>query len=265
MEPVVLNTDVRQRDADRSVVVAVSSHAIFESVTVDEPTEDVYGEGVCFPFMQALQRVNERLLERDPEETLLFDVILLCKDSEERRARVIASTKHYGLEISRFCFCSEEDSMEILLSNKVQLFLSTDKTEVSKALERGVAAAMLYQQTEQQSSEQLKLLFSGDIIGPPSDSNPSQDSVREFVHLLGEMRSKFGVYNSPLNTGLLTVWGSRDTCAGALKTLRAWGLAVDEAYSLAGAPRGPIISLLKPHVIFTDDLYASSPASIQEE
>lgn len=72
--------------------------------------------------------------------------------------------------------------------------------------------------------------------------------------LLGDMGKRFDPDDSPLCSSLMTVWGSMDTCARALRTLRAWGLAVDEAYCLAGALRGPIISLVKPHVIFTDCL-----------
>jgi hypothetical protein len=40
--------------------------------------------------------VNERLLTLNSDETLLFDVILLSNDSEEKHSRIIASAKHYG-------------------------------------------------------------------------------------------------------------------------------------------------------------------------
>lgn len=65
------------------------------------------------------------------------------------------------------------------------------------------------------------------------------------------MRQRFGLEDSPLTTSLITGLGTRDTCLQALKMLRPWGLAVDEAYCLAGAPRDPILSLVKPHVIVT--------------
>ncbi|KAM4618820.1 cytosolic 5'-nucleotidase 1A [Polymixia lowei] len=264
MVSTVQNSDVTQKDADLSVVVAVTSHAVFESETGDTSSTQPYGRGVAFPFIQALQKVNERLLEKNPHETLLFDVILLSKDGEEHHSRIQASTKHYGLEIGRFCFCSEEDSMESLLSNNVKLFLSTDSSDVSKALQRGVASALLCCQTANHSSEQLRVLFSGDDGDFRDDFSESQvhqlkdakGCIKEFASLMGEMRSRFGMEDSPLSTSLLTVYGSRDTCARALKTLRAWGLSVDEAYCLAGAPRGPIVSLVRPHVIFTDGMYS---------
>ena len=71
---------------------------------------------------------------------------------------------------------------------------------------------------------------------------------------MGEMRSRFGLVSSPLRAGLVTLWGSRDVCARALRTLRGWGLHVDEAFCLAGAPPSPILRLMQPHVLCVDGL-----------
>lgn len=51
----------------------------------------------CF-ILQALQRVNECLLEKNPNESLLFDVILMISDSQQQqqRSRIISSTRHHG-------------------------------------------------------------------------------------------------------------------------------------------------------------------------
>ena len=37
-----------------------------------------------------------------------------------------------------------------------------------------------------------------------------------------------------------------------LQTLRAWGLIIDEIHFLAGAPKGPILNAIKPHIFFDD-------------
>lgn len=42
-----------------------------------------------------------------------------------------------GLQVSRFCFCSEDDLVECLLQNKVDLFLTTDTNEVQQASKKG--------------------------------------------------------------------------------------------------------------------------------
>lgn len=79
--------------------------------------------------------------------------------------------------------------------------------------------------------------------------------MKEFAVLIGQMRRRFGQKNSPLCTGVLTSWGSRNVCASALKTLREWGLDVDEAFCLAGAPCSPILAVVKPHILWDGGLH----------
>lgn len=252
MVSTIQNTDVKQKDADRAVVVAVTSRAVFESGADDG--DDVYGAGVAFPLLQALQRVNERLLEENPAESLLFDVILITTDSQQQQqsSRIISSTRHYGLEVSRFCFSSEEDFIESLLKNNVQLFLSTDRNEAPRASQKGVLSALLDQQVA--PSEQLRVMFCGDaVIRPDTDPMPaSRLAAQNFSAQLGKMRQRFSMLDSPLSIVLVTSHGGRESCGGALRTLRSRGLCVDEAYCLAGAPRSPILSVLRTHFLLSD-------------
>lgn len=252
MVSTVQNTDVKQKDADRAVVVAVTSRAVFESGADDG--DGVYRVGVAFPLLQALQRVNDRLLEENPDEVLLFDVVLITTDSQQQQqsSRIISSTRHYGLEVGRFCFSSEEDFAESLLKNKVQLFLSTDRHETPQASQKGVLSALLDQQVA--PSEQLRVMFCGDAVIRP-DTGPvpaSRQAAQSFSAQLGEMRQRFGVLDSPISIVLMTSRGNRESCGGALRTLRSRGVSVDEAYCLAGAPRRPILSLLRPHFLLSD-------------
>nr|XP_046249846.1 cytosolic 5'-nucleotidase 1B isoform X2 [Scatophagus argus] len=255
MVSTIQNTDVKQ-DADHAVVVAVTSRAVFGSGADDG--EDVYGVGVAFPLLQALQRVNERLLEENPAESLLFDVVLITTDSQQQQlsARIISSTRHHGLEVSRFCFSNEEDFVESLLKSNVQLFLTTDRNEALQSSQKGVLSALLDQQAAFCPSEQLRVMFCGDAVSR-EDAGPvsaSRQAAQSFSAQLGEMRQRFGLFDSPLNIILMTSHGGRESCGGALRTLRSRGVGVDEAYSLAGAPRGPILSLLRPHFLLSDGL-----------
>ena len=79
-----------------------------------------------------------------------------------------------------------------------------------------------------------------------------------FAGCLGEMRSRFRQGRSPLCTYLLQAWGPRDACAGALKMLRGWGLDADQAFCLAGAPKGPILAQIRPHILLGPSM--ESPA-----
>ncbi|XP_068459691.1 cytosolic 5'-nucleotidase 1A [Clinocottus analis] len=256
MVATIPNTDVKQKDADHAVVVAVTTRAVFESGAEDGDGEDVYGMGVAFPLLQALQRVNERLLEENPAESLLFDVVLIATDSQQQQqsSRIISSTKHYGLEVSRFFFSSQEDFIESLLQNNVQLFLSADRNEALQASQKGVLSALLDRQLAQ--SEQLRVMLCGDAVVRPDagPAPPSRPAAQSFSAQLGEMRRRFGALDSPLSIVMVTSSGDGQSCADALRALRARGLAVDEAYCLAGAPRSPILALLRPHFLLSDDV-----------
>lgn len=169
----------------------------------------------------------------------------------------------------------------------------------------GIPAALLYEQSDDHVLSQLKVIFSGDVIGFSEDSLDSlsdfgfretqietlkaakvnheilvfiqlsffalvlllsfichinlvlcyQICMKEFAVLIGQMKRRFGQENSPLCICVLTAWGSTNVCVSALKTLREWGLDVDEAFCLAGAPCSPILAVIKPHIIWDGGLH----------
>lgn len=250
----IQNTDVQQKDADGAVVVAVTSRSVFEL----DDGDGVCRLGVAQTLLQALQRVNECLQQKSPTESLLFDVILMISDSqqEQQRSRIISSTRHHGLQISRFCLCSEDKLVESLLQNQVHLFLTTDPNEVQQASHKGVVSVLLDQELAVCPSDQLRVMISGDAIIQP---NSGQQHLQGFLAHLGEMRQRFDFFNTPLAVVLVTSRGSRDSCSRALKMLRSCGVFVDEAYCLAGAPRGPILSVLQPHFLLN-----GSVSSVEE-
>lgn len=247
-------------------MIALLHNDLFDLNSVCTNTE--LPKGTAFTFIKAVQTVNERLVEQNKSESLLFEVILIAKEcSEEVKMKIVESVKHYGLEIGKFYFCKEEELKNTLQSNKVKLFLSTDRDDVHQALRSGISAALLYDQTDHHVLNQLKVIFSGDVIAFSEDSLESyldfeltenqietvkaaKICMKEFAVLIGQMRRRFGHENSPICTCVLTAWGSRNACASALKTLREWGLYVDEAFCLAGAPCNPILSVVNPHILW---------------
>ncbi|XP_041851884.1 cytosolic 5'-nucleotidase 1A [Melanotaenia boesemani] len=255
MVSTVENTDVRQKDADHAVVLAVTSHAVFESGPKGGD-DGFYGRSVAFPLLQALQEVNKRLLEENPAESLLFDVVLITTESQQQQQSscIISSTRHHGLEVSRFCFSSEEDFIENLQKNNVQLFLSTNRSEVLQARQKGVLSALLDENSASSPTDQLRVLFCGDAVSRPDvgPTSASGQAAQTFLAQLGKIRQKFRMFDSPVCITLVTSHGGRESCGDALKALRSLGVGVDEAYCLAGAPCGPILSLLRHHFLLSD-------------
>ncbi|ROL55408.1 Cytosolic 5'-nucleotidase 1B [Anabarilius grahami] len=215
------------------LMIALQYNDLFDLLSISTSTNtDALPKGRAFTFIKAVQTVNERLVDQNKTESLLFEVILIAKEcSEEIKMKIVESVKHYG-----------------------------------------IPAALLYDQADHHVLNQLKVIFSGDVIGFSEDSLDSLSDfgfgetqietfkaakicVKEFAVLIGQMRRRFGHENSPLCTCVLSVWGSRNICATALKTLREWGLDVDEVYCLAGAPCSPILAVVKPHILWDGGLH----------
>ncbi|XP_048015136.1 cytosolic 5'-nucleotidase 1B [Megalobrama amblycephala] len=262
------------------LMIALQYNDLFDLLSISTSTNtDALPKGRAFTFIKAVQTVNERLVDQNKTESLLFEVILIAKEcSEEIKMKIVESVKHYGLEIGKFYFCKKEELINTLQSNKVKLFISTDRDDVCKALHTGIPAALLYDQADHHVLNQLKVILSGEVIGFSEDSLDSLSDfgfsetqietfkaakicMKEFAVLIGQMRRRFGHENSPLCTCVLTTWGSRNICATAIKTLREWGLDVDEVYCLAGAPCSPILAVVKPHILWDSGLHNMTDSS----
>ncbi|XP_025022058.1 cytosolic 5'-nucleotidase 1A-like [Python bivittatus] len=124
----IINTSINQKDPKEALVIAVTTRAIFslereheifltkgkdEYVKHQQTNENSpLEQGTAFAFIQAVQFVNKKLLERDPEEKGLFDVIVLSNNSPESGVRIINSVKQYGSTES-LCIASWEDAQKI--------------------------------------------------------------------------------------------------------------------------------------------------------
>jgi len=86
-----------------------------------------------------------------------------------------------------------------------------------------------------------------------------QGPLKCFLEALGKLQRKFYVKNErvtcPIRTYLVTARSAASSGARVLKTLRSWGLEIDEALFLAGAPKGPLLQKIKPHIYFDDQMF----------
>lgn len=86
-----------------------------------------------------------------------------------------------------------------------------------------------------------------------------QGPLKCFLEALGKLQRKFYAkderLNCPIRTFLVTARSAASSGARVLKTLRSWGLEIDEALFLAGAPKGPLLQKIKPHIFFDDQMF----------
>ncbi|XP_057228146.1 cytosolic 5'-nucleotidase 1A-like isoform X2 [Malurus melanocephalus] len=251
-ESTVINTNVKQKDPSEALVIAVTTRAIFnleeEHKLYLEKGKEEYTRhqlanqdkplppGTAFAFIQAVQYVNEKILESNPAERELFDILVLSNNSPESGVRIINSAKHYGVSAA-LVFQQEVQApstpLRVVFDGDAVLF--SDETDLIFQ-EQGLEGALQYER---------------EMEAVPIGEGP----LKAFAMHLGKMRKKFSQEKSPIRTYLVTARSGRDMGIRAIKTLREWGLPIDEAFFMDGAPKGPILAQIQPHIFFDDGLH----------
>ncbi|XP_063078905.1 cytosolic 5'-nucleotidase 1A [Engraulis encrasicolus] len=239
--------------------------------------------GAAFPFVKALMTVNSRLRELYPDSEELFDIVLMTNNHAQVGVRLINSINHYDLTIERFCMTGGESPIGYLKAYMTNLYLSKDSEKVQEAIEEGIAAATMFSSDveNQLSDTQLRVAFDGDAVIFSDESEIivkkhgldtffehekefenkplAQGPLKCFLEALGKLQRKFFAKNErmhcPIRIFLVTARSAASSGARVLKTLRSWGLEVDEALFLAGAPKGPLLQKIRPHIFFDDQMF----------
>ncbi|XP_066573411.1 cytosolic 5'-nucleotidase 1A isoform X2 [Amia ocellicauda] len=239
--------------------------------------------GAAFPFVKALEAVNTRLRELYPDSEELFDIVLMTNNHAQVGVRLINTINHYNLFIERFCMTGGKSPIGYLKAYHTNLYLSSDAEKVQDALEEGIAAATIFSSdcATEVSDTQLRVAFDGDAVlfsdeseqivkahgldkffehEKAHENNPlAHGPLKCFLEALGKLQKKFYAKGQrlecPIRTYLVTARSAASSGARALKTLRSWGLETDEALFLAGAPKGPLLEKIRPHIFFDDQMF----------
>uniref|UniRef100_A0A3Q4BK95 Uncharacterized protein n=1 Tax=Mola mola TaxID=94237 RepID=A0A3Q4BK95_MOLML len=257
----------------------VEKYVAYQEEHENEPLQP----GAAFPFVRALMNVNSRLRELYPESEELFDIVLMTNNHAQVGVRLINSINHYDLTIERFCMTGGKSPIGYLKAYMTNLYLSKDSEKVTEAIDEGIAAATMFMpKTENELSDtELRVAFDGDAVLFSDESEVivkehgldtffehekefenkplAQGPLKCFLEALGKLQRKFYAKNQrlecPIRTFLVTSRSAASSGARVLKTLRSWGLEIDEALFLAGAPKGPLLKKIKPHIYFDDQMF----------
>ncbi|XP_005803201.1 cytosolic 5'-nucleotidase 1A-like [Xiphophorus maculatus] len=276
--------------SSRTLFNMVAERKIFEDEGVEkyvafqvEHENDPLTTGPAFPFVKALMNVNTRLRNLYPDSEELFDIVLMTNNHAQVGVRLINSINHYGLTIERFCMTGGKSPIGYLKAYMTNLYLSTTPEKVTEAIEAGIAAATMFtpKQESDLSDTQLRVAFDGDAVLFSDESEIivkkhgldtffehekqfenkplAQGPLKCFLEALGKLQRKFYAKNErlncPIRTFLVTARSAASSGARVLKTLRSWGLEIDEALFLAGAPKGPLLQKIRPHIFFDDQMF----------
>lgn len=266
------------------LVIATSSSALFDLTESDR----IFKEKGLEAY-QAYQIANEdKALEKGDAYALVkkllalnditpgsprVEVILLSRNSADTGLRVFNSIEHWGLPITRAAFCGGESPYRYISAFGSHLFLSTISADVRHALEGGFAAAHIIAPNSPVNSEgQLKIAFDGDAVlfSDKSERIYQERGLEEFtkseradaklpmeggpfkpfLQVLHSLQQEYGE-NCPIRTALVTA-RSAPTHERVVRTLRQWGIRIDESLFLGGLDKGLFLKSFGADVFFDD-------------
>ena len=275
---------------DNRLIVAISSralfdlsesHAVYEAGGVEayqqhqvEHEDDLLQPGVAFELTRKLLRLNDAGHQH-------VEVVLLSRNSADTGLRVFNAISRYKLGITRAVFTSGRDTSRYVPALGTHLFLSADPEDVRHALESGHAAATIvprlgYDRSGGSSSSadgELRIAFDGDAVlfsdeaervyqsqgleafsaseasaaGTPLGGGP----FKNFLAALHRIQTDFPRNKQPIRTALVTA-RSAPAHERVIRTLRAWGVRIDEALFLGGLDKAEFLRAFGADIFFDD-------------
>lgn len=277
---------------DEYLVIGISSRALFDLEEANaiyeqegleayrkyqiEHEEDILQPGTGFELIRNFLSLNKVVGKK------LVEVIVMSRNSAETSLRILNSLEYYGLEIGRMALSGGENIAKYLKAFGTDLFLSCHEEDVSQAINEGIAAGLIYSNTNYHfKDEQIRIAFDADAVlfSPASEKIyktkgleafvenevKNQDKALEegpfakFLFALSNLQ-KLCSENKRIRTAIVT---ARDKNAGKriLKTLRKWDIVVDEVFFLQGANKKDILECFGANIFFDDQEINALPAS----
>ncbi|MGB0850374.1 MAG: 5'-nucleotidase [Bacteroidia bacterium] len=275
-------------DLSSLLVIGVSSRALFDleesNRIFDNEGIEAYRKyqqenedkslkpGTAFYLVKSLLELNNQANER------IVEVIVMSRNSPETGVRMLNSIKNENLEISRVALSGGEPLSPYIDAFGVDLFLSKDDKDVQSIIDsRTCAAASIYAPPEnfETESSRVNIAFDADAVlfsdeselrykteGLKAFHQHEHDNENEplkegpFAKLLiklSKIQEHFPsrIELSPLRLCIVTA-RSAPAHMRVIKTLRKWGVYVDEAYFLGGLSKDKVLEAFGAHIFFDD-------------
>lgn len=275
-------------DLSEVLVVGVSTRALFdlekENKVFDEEGIKEFRRfqlehektplkpGTAFHLVQSLLELNKQA------NKTIVEVVIMSRNSPETGVRVLNSINNYKLPITRLALSGGEPLAPYIDAFDVDLFLSKDENDVQTVVDSKIsAAATIYSPPTSFNphDNRVKIAFDADAVIFSDDSEyrykteglesfQSYEQKHEnaplregpFAKLLIKL-SKIQEYlptsieYSPLRLAIVTA-RSAPSHMRVIKTLRKWGVYVDETYFLGGLSKDKVLESFGAHIFFDD-------------
>ncbi|MFC9227450.1 5'-nucleotidase [Streptomyces decoyicus] len=246
----------------------------------EEHLDDTLSTGVAFPFIRRLLSLNDLSSPDDP----LVEVIVLSRNDPDTGLRVMRSIEAHGLAISRAIFMQGRSPYRFMPALNMSLFLSANETDVREAVALGLPAGRVLgpAAADDTDDQDLRIAFDFDGVladdsseqvfqadgiegfrsheimnaATPHDPGPLRDflaNVNRLQRREEEQRTTDTDYKIRVHVSLVT---ARNAPAHerAVRSLKGWGVTVNDAFFLGGIDKSTIMQVLRPHIFFDDQV-----------
>ncbi|EKO3407033.1 5'-nucleotidase [Vibrio fluvialis] len=244
-------------------------------------------KGVAFPFVRRLLKLNE-LRPQDPP----VEVILLSRNDPDTGLRVMNSIEHYDLGITRAVFLQGKSPYVYIPAFEIELFLSANYQDVKQAVLAGYPAGQILEGDIKDDTEDLELRIAFDFDGVIADDEAegiyqssgqladfhSHESelvdvphnpgpLKNFLQRISDIqklefeRQKMDSSYLPMLKVSIVTARNAPSHKRVINTMRAWDIAVNEAFFMGGVEKSKVLNILRPHIFFDDQKLHLKPSS----
>lgn len=242
-------------------------------------------DGTGMPLVKALLDLNRYQPDDEPS---LIEVVVMSRNSPETGVCVLHNIRKRKLNITRHAFTGGESVVDYLDAFDVDLFLTTSVEDAQRVIDGGNCAVAIVKAPPGSPSTiqegQVRIAFDGDAVlfddsselvyrseglknfqesedrnqDIPLSDGPYSTLLRKLSRL--QDRLPFSVDFSPIRIAIVTA-RSAPAEMRVIKTLRHWGVYVDEAFFLGGVEKANVLKAFRPHIFFDDqDLHLEKAA-----
>ena len=244
-------------------------------------------EGIAFGLIKALLDLNRYQKKGD---TPLVEVVVMSRNSPDTGVRVLNTIRELKLNITRSAFTAGESSADYLEAFDVDLFLTTNESDAQKVIDDGVCASAVLSTPPEYKHDipdgQVRIAFDGDAVlfDESSELVYKENGIEAFhenEHLSQDIPMNEGPFASflkkiaclqerlpmkmefsPVRIAIVTARNAPSDLR-VIKTLRHWGVYVDEAFFLGGIEKSKILKSFKAHIFFDDqDVHLDSSSLV---
>ena len=214
----------------------------------------------------------------------MIEVILLSRNTADTGLRVFNSIEAHKLNITRAVFCGGESPYKYVKAFGVDLFLSSSKDDVKMAIENNVPSARIIPSKTKKKvkgGDLLKIAFDGDsvIFSDESEKVFEEEGLKAFLDNerkkksmlkagpfksflveLNKLQSELDSGANPIRTALVTA-RSAPSHKRVIKTLRKWGVRIDESLFLGGMNKSEFLKSFEADIFFDDQQQNITDAS----